>query len=289
MTQQVREQYIEINGCRLHYLEGGDPGAPPLLMVHGLTREAHSFDPVFEQLGERFRCLAVDVRGRGGSTWSAPETYHVPQYRDDMLALLDALGLERVEYLGTSMGGIIAMAIAAREPGRFLKVALNDIGPVIEQAGSARIQGHLDSIPERFASYEDALAYEIGRFPWLADRPREVVEAQYQHMIVREEDGSCRFHYDPAIRGGRAVAPMAAREQQERSWAGFRDLACPLLLIRGADSDLLSPGTVAEMRTAQPEMTVAEVPGVGHAPALSEPAARAALEAFFTSAKEERA
>ncbi len=288
MTRQIQDKYIEINGCRLHYLEGGALGAPPLFMVHGLTREAHSFDPVFDLLGERFRCLAVDVRGRGLSEWSAPETYNVPQYRDDMLALLDALGLESVDYLGTSMGGIIAMASAVKEPGRFLRVALNDIGPVIEKAGSARIQGHLDSIPEHFASYEDALAYEIGRFPWLADRPREVVDAQYRHMIVRGEDGSCRFHYDPGIRLGRAVAPMAAREQQDRSWAGFRALACPLLLIRGADTDLLSKDTVAEMQAAQPGMTVADVPGVGHAPSLSEPASRAALEAFFTPAQEER-
>ena len=114
-----------------------------------------------------------------------------------------------------------------------------------------------------------------------AELPRERVDAQYWHMIVRNEDGTCRFHWDPHIRRGRAATPEAQADQRERSWRGFRALACPLLLIRGAETDLLHPATVAEMRAAQPGLAVAEVPGVGHAPSLAEAASQAALDAFF--------
>ena len=281
MPQPIHDRFINLGGVNLHYLEGGRPEAPPLLMVHGLTREAHSFDPVFALLGRRFRCIAPDMRGRGRSDRTAPETYQVPQYAEDVLGLLDALRLQTVNYLGTSMGGLIGMAIAAREPGRFRRFALNDIGPDVAQGGSERIQQHLATVPERFASYAEAIAYETKRFPWLAQRTAAEVDAQYQHMIVREADGSCRFHYDVNIRLGRAATPAARQAQSERGWAGWRALSGPLLLIRGAETDLLDLETVAAMRAAQPGLTVAEVPGVGHAPALSEPAAQAALDAFF--------
>lgn len=281
MASPVLDQFLPVNGIQMHYLDAGASDAPALLMVHGLTREAHSFDPAIGLLGPHYRCLVPDMRGRGRSERGAPETYHIGQYVDDVLAFLDLLGLERVHYLGTSMGGLIAMSLAARDPGRFERLALNDIGPEVAQGGSERIQGHLSNIPERFASYEDALAYEINRFPWLAQRDREEVDAQYRHMIVREEDGSCRFHYDPRISLGRANTPAARQAQRELCWQGFRALDCPLLLIRGAETDLLSRETVAEMRAAQPALTVAEVPGVGHAPTLAEPAAQTALSAFF--------
>lgn len=277
----LRDAFVTINACRLHYLEGGVPDGPPLLMVHGLTREAHSFDPVFALLAARYRCLALDIRGRGQSDRSDPGQYSIVQYADDVLGFLDALGLGAVDYLGTSMGGLIAMTIADQAPQRFRRLALNDIGPDIAQAGTQRIQGHLASIPERFASYADAIAYETNRFPWLAQRPPAEVDAQYRHMIVRDADGTCRFHYDLNIRQGRAFEPEARRIQSERNWRGFRALACPLLLIRGDDTDLLAPETVAAMQQAQPTLAVAGVPGVGHAPALSEPEAQAALHAFF--------
>lgn len=281
MTQPMRDAFLTVGDVNLHYLDGGRPDGPPLLMVHGLTREAHAFDPVFPLLGERYRMLAVDVRGRGQSDRGAPETYTIPQYATDVLGFLDALGLGAVDYLGTSMGGLISMAIAAREPARFRRLALNDIGPDVARGGSTRISGHLEHMPERFASYDDAIAYETNRYPWLAQRTREQVDAQYRHMLVREEDGSCRFHYDPLIRLGRASTPEGMQAQSERNWTGFRALACPLLLIRGAETDLLAPETVTAMQDAQPELIVVNVPGVGHAPALSEPEAQAALLDFF--------
>jgi len=281
MTAPIRDEFLEIHGLRLHFLQGGRADGPPLLMVHGLTREAHAFDPVLAQLGGRYRCLALDVRGRGGSAWGAPEGYAITQYAADVQAFLDALGLGAVHYLGTSMGGLIAMTLAAQEPERFLSLALNDIGPEVATGGSGRIQTHLANVPASFDSYEAAIAYETNRYPWLATRPQEVVDAQYRHMLVREPDGRCRFHYDPHIRGGRAVTDAARQEQRERCWQGFQALACPLLLIRGAESDLLAMETVERMREAQPGLQVVQVPGVGHAPALVEPEAVAALDAFF--------
>ena len=281
MAIQTQDKYLDLHGLRHHYLDGGLPDAPPLLMVHGLTREAHSFDPVFNLLGDSYRCLALDVRGRGSSEYSTPDKYNIPQYTDDVLAFLDALGLESVAYLGTSMGGIISMALADKQPERISRLAINDIGPEVAESGSKRIQSHLSDHAMKFDTYEDAIAYETQRFPWLAGRSRQDVDTQYRHMIIKNADGSCRFHYDPKIKSGRAASPEARRVQEERSWRGFRRLDCPLLLIRGADTDLLSPETVAAMQDSQPQMIVAEVPGVGHAPALSEPESQAALSAFF--------
>ncbi len=281
MSKAIRDATVSVNGIALHYLEAGAAEAPPLLLVHGLTREAHSFDPVLAQLGGRYRCLAVDIRGRGGSDRAPAETYSIAQYTADVLALLDALALPQVAYLGTSMGGIIAMTLAAEAPQRFSRLALNDIGPEVAAEGGAKIQGHLERMPTDFETFDAALAYEVGRFPWLAHRPRTEVEAQYRHMLVRTDDGRWRFHYDPAIRHGRAVTDAARAAQAERNWRGFRALQCPLLLIRGAETDLLSEATVAQMAAAQPHLQIVNVPGVGHAPALTEPAAVAALDAFF--------
>jgi pimeloyl-ACP methyl ester carboxylesterase len=285
MSRPVSDAFVEVNGVRLHHLEGGRPDAPPLLMVPGLTREAHSFDPLFPLLEERHRLFALSLRGRGQSGRAAPETYTVLQYAADVRAWLEAMGLVAVHYLGTSLGGLTAMTLAAGEPQRFLSLALNDIGPEVAAGGSARVAKHLATVPQRFASYEDALAFEFSRYPWLAGRPRAQVDAQYRYMIVREADGGARFHYDIHVRDGRAFTPQGRADQAERCWQGLRALTCPLLLIRGALSDLLSEETVAAMQAAQPGLRRVDVPGVGHAPTLTEPEARAALAGFFTGAQ----
>jgi pimeloyl-ACP methyl ester carboxylesterase len=284
MSAEYADRFITLNGCRLHYQEWGAPDAPPLVMVHGLTQQSHSFDGLARHLAPRRRCIALDVRGRGESEWAPRETYNLVQYAKDVLALLDALGLDTVDYVGTSMGGLTAMALARKAAGRLRRVALNDIGPELGAAGLARIA---TSVEQRsagsFADVDDYIEHGmLPAFPFLASRPREVLREAARWNLRQQADGRWISRYDPAIQGGATADDAETKRARDAFlWQGFRALAGPLLLIHGADSDLLLPATVQAMHAAQPGLVVAEVPGVGHAPTLTEPEALAAADAFF--------
>ncbi|HEX9842977.1 MAG TPA: alpha/beta hydrolase [bacterium] len=282
MPDEYTDRFFAVNGCRLHVQDWGNAAVPPLLFVHGLTQQSHAFDGAARRLRGRFRCLALDVRGRGDSEWAAPESYTLAQYAQDVLALLDALGIAATDYVGTSMGGLTAMAIARKAPQRLRRVVLNDIGPELAEAGLQRIAASVGERSGSFASVDDFI--ERGLLPyfyWLAARPREQVRELARWGLREQPDGTWRVKYDPAVQGGAASDPETRRKAAAFLWAGFRAFAGPLLLIRGAESDLLARETVNAMQEAQPGLRVAEVPGVSHAPTLDEPEAAAALEAFF--------
>ena len=281
MSTPYSDEYHHLNGCKLHCMDWGNAGAPALLMVHGLTRQAHAFDRTAERLRERFHCLALDVRGRGESDWTEPETYHYDQYAADVLALLEAKGMTRVHYMGTSMGGHIGMHLAAENAGLFESFTLNDIGPETAAAGSERIQSQVASTPAAFKHLDDLVDREMERFPWLRSLPKARIEHDLQWQVRKNEDGSWRFHYDPEIIRGRLTDPEARKAGQEKMWAGFKALNCPILLVRGEETDLLDMSTVEAMQAAQPEMTLVQVPGIGHAPSLDEFPVIKALEIFY--------
>lgn len=275
------DEFLTLNGLRFHYQDWGNPSAPPLLMVHGLTRNGHAFDQVAERLREKFRCLAVDVRGRGQSDWGEPADYHNPQYVQDISALLRELGLERVHWLGTSMGGLIAMTLAAERPQLFESLVLNDIGPDLAKSGGKRIERFIAGLPQSFSSWEACIDFEAERYPWIRDFSKAELEEAYRWYVRQREDGSWVFHFDPRVLGGRASSVERFRQARENHWKGLKALRCPTLLVRGAESDLLARETVEEMRRVQPKMEFVEVPGVGHAPSLGEPEAAAALDEFY--------
>ncbi|MBI4084106.1 MAG: alpha/beta hydrolase [Candidatus Lambdaproteobacteria bacterium] len=280
-----RDEFLDLNGLRHHYLDWGRPAGtggevPTLVMVHGLTRQAHYFDDLAARLCGRFRCLALDVRGRGQSAWGPPESYSFAQYAADLGAFLEALGIARCHYIGSSMGGQIGMTFAAERPATFLSFTLNDIGPAQNAAGSSRIQERTASTPKALPSLDALLDRERSRLPQLAGKSRAELEAQYRWDVHHNPDGTVRYHYDPEIVRGRLVGP-GAEAARETMWRGFRALACPVLLLRGAETDLLGLETVAAMRQAQPAMTVVEVPGVGHAPEMGDPRVQAAFRAFY--------
>ncbi len=281
MEASPRDEYLTLNGCKMHYLDWGNAAAPPMLMVHGLTRQAHAFDGTAARLRERYYCRALDMRGRGESEWTTKETYNYDQYVEDVLAFCEARGLERVHYIGTSMGGHIGMHLASLGPELFQSFVLNDIGPELADAGASRIQQFVSATPASFPSFEACLEVEFDRFPWTRDLPREDLVASIRHHVRQNEDGSWSLKYDPDIIHGRLSDPEARKKGQEIMWKGFRALTCPILLVRGALSDLLDMSTVETMQTAQPGMEVVQVPGVGHAPSLNEPEVVAALEKFY--------
>lgn len=254
-----------------------------LLCMHGLTRNSADFAGIAEHLAPDYRLIVVDQRGRGLSEWDPDaDNYQPAVYVQDMFQLLDELGLEKVVLLGTSMGGLMSMIMASLRGERFLGVILNDIGPVIDPAGLARIKGYVGkSGPVRSWAEAVAQTREINgkEFPdydeddWL----------RFTRALYRENaQGVPVLAYDPAI-----AQPMAENEEAAvppNLWPAFAALAeLPCLVIRGALSDILAPGCVAEMRSRKPDLVVAEIPDRGHAPTLEEPACIAAIDDFLGS------
>jgi pimeloyl-ACP methyl ester carboxylesterase len=259
------------------------PAKLPVIAIHGLTRNSADFDaiaPLIARGGRRV--LALDVRGRGRSDRATdPMTYQPPVYAKDVLALLEQAGIERAVFMGTSMGGLITMAIAAMKTRVVAAAILNDIGPQVSPGGLARIaaySGQPVETPTWAAAADYARRINAVAFPHYSEADWDA----FARRTFREgTEGSPVLDYDPDIAvpiraaGAKALAPNL--------WPYFRRLARkrPTLLIRGATSDLLGADIAARMRKAAPDMRYAEVPGVGHAPMLDEAEAKAAIFDFL--------
>lgn len=250
---------------KMAYVEWGDPAnARVLVCVHGLTRCGRDFDYLAERLADRYRVVCPDVVGRGMSDWLRdPHHYAIPQYAQDMVALIARLDVEQVDWLGTSMGGIIGMALAAQPGAPIARLILNDVGPSIPAAALARIGEYLATPPD-FASPQEAEAY----IRVIAAPFGPLTDAQWrhltQHVIKAGPNGRFQLRYDPGIAVPYAVA---ARDGQDIDlWPLFDAIRCPTLVIRGANSDLLTRETVAAMHERGPRAESVEIPEVGHAP-----------------------
>ncbi len=263
------------------YAPEGTPRSCPVICLHGLTRNSADFETVAPRLAALGRRVIVpDMRGRGRSDWDPqPGRYRPDVYVQDVLSILDATHVDRAAFIGTSMGGIITMVAATVAPMRIAAAVLNDIGPILNPAGLARIAGYVGKSPsfESWDSITAAIRASQGvAFPDAGDTFWNI----FARRVARQlPDGRVAFAYDPAI------ADVFSRPQSDPPPSMlplFQALAArPVLSIRGALSDLLSPEGVAAMRAIKPDMDVAEVPGVGHAPTLEEPAAWRALERFL--------
>ena len=258
------------DGLSLHYTDEGT--GLPLLCLSGLTRDGRDFDYVAPHL-EQVRLIRMDYRGRGQSEWGDHSQYTVPVEARDALELLDHLGLESAAVLGTSRGGLIAMLLAATAKQRLTGVALNDIGPEIAPAGLAVIEAYLGRNPA-FGTLEEAAV----AFSTLLTQFEGVPMTRWRAEVgkfFRETPDGLEIVYDPRLRD--AVLGDGAQPAADM-WPLFDALkGLPLCAIRGANSDLLTPGTFAEMRRRRPDMIAVEVPGRGHIPYLDEPEALDAL------------
>lgn len=274
--------YTSRDGLQLYArdYQHADPRAT-ILCLHGLTRNSADFAELCETFNDEFRLIAVDQRGRGQSAYDPkPENYNPLVYSRDMFDLLDGLGIAQVIVIGTSMGGVISMVMGSMDSTRFRAVVLNDIGPVIDPAGLARIRAYVGKL-EPVNTWADAEAQVAATnaiaFPdYTAVQWREFARKLYR------EDASGRpvVAHDPAIAGSlrdRAEAPAVPD-----LWPAFEVLHdLPILVVRGETSDILAPGCVAEMRRRRPDLEAVEIPGRGHAPMLDEPAAVTALKGFL--------
>ncbi len=255
-------------GVRIGIVERGDSAAArTVVCVHGLTRNARDFDALAEALAARgARVLAVDVPGRGRSSWLADKsTYTVPTYAAELARLLELLGLEAVDWVGTSMGGLIGMALAAAPRSRIRRLVLNDVGPFVPKAALEVIRGYVGQDP-LFASLEEAEAY-LRRIHASFGR---LSDAQWRHLAehsVRSTPEGLRLHYDPGIRVPYEGQPAADIEL----WPLWESIEAPTLVLRGALSTLLLEETARAMLRRGPECEILTLPGCGHAPALLDP------------------
>jgi pimeloyl-ACP methyl ester carboxylesterase len=251
---------------RIAYLEWGDPrNRDVLVCVHGLTRTARDFDDLARALSGQFRVVCPDVAGRGDSDLLAdPMLYGVPQYVADMVTLIARLDVETLSWVGTSMGGLIGMALAAQTSTPVKRLVLNDVGPVVSLEALKRIGSYVGLAPV-FPSVEKAEEYL--RVVCAPIGPH--TDAQWRFLteiwVRQSDDGSWRAHYDPRIAEPfRATIP----EKDLELWPLYDAIRCPTLVIRGAVSDLLSRKTTEEMAVRGPKARVVEIPGVGHWPTL---------------------
>ncbi len=259
-----------------------DAEGPPLLLMHGLTRNSADFEALAGHLAGKYKLIVPDQRGRGRSDHDPdPQNYTPAVYVADMFALIDGLGLGRMGLIGTSMGGLMAMMMAAMAPARFDSLILNDIGPAVEAAGLDRIQSYVGAIAP-FASWQQAADHcrtvHGNSFPgytaqdWLAFA---------RHVCQERSDGTIGFAYDPAISDGLSGSEQTVVPPD--LWSVWDQLsALPALVIRGAFSDILSAATVAEMRRRHPaNFSAVEIADRGHTPMLDEPEALVAIDRFY--------
>ena len=252
---------------RVAYVEWGDADNPRVLLcAHGLARVGRDFDDLARRLCDRYRVVCPDIVGRGRSAWLAdPAHYQVPQYVSDMVALIARLDVESVHWVGTSMGGLIGMALASLPGSPVSALVLNDVGPVIKGAAVARIAEYLGQAPV-FPDFAAAEAYVRA----VSAPFRLGSDAQWHRLTetsLREVEGGFTLHYDPAI----AIAlAQGAPAGDIDIWPVYDAIACPTLAVRGAESDLLDRPTHAAMATRGPRARLAEIPGVGHAPMFTD-------------------
>lgn len=270
--------WTSLDGLKLHYRDyAGDASRPPILCIAGLTRNARDFEGLAARYAGRWRVICAELRGRGESEYARdPESYVPTTYVGDLVALIEQAGLSRFVAVGTSLGGLLTMALAAIAPERIAGAVLNDVGPVIEPEGLGRIRSYVGqgrSFPTWMHAARAAQETLRHTFPdldvtgWLRHAKRTMTVGGNGRIV---------FDYDmkiaePFNRPGTEAPPDL--------WPAFETLARgPLLVVRGEMSDILSEGTMQEMRARAPEIEVVTVPRVGHAPTLEEPVAAEAID-----------
>ncbi len=275
--------WTSADGLSLYYRDYAGPegySGPPVLCLHGLTRNSRDFASLADHISQSRRVIVPEMRGRGQSDY-APDssTYNPLQYVADVERLLTELGVEKFISIGTSMGGLMTMLMAQAKPDRIVAVVMNDIGPEVDPAGIERIAGYVGqgkSYPTWVHAARSMCEVHSAAFP---DYDLDQWLEMAKRTLVVSQNGRVSFDYDMAIaepfkEPGNAAPPNL--------WLAFEALGgVPMALVRGELSDLLSPETVSQMSARNPNLTQVVVPRVGHAPTLDEPEARAAIDALL--------
>lgn len=281
VAHRFASHYLRLLGREIHYTDWGAPDAPVVIAWHGLARTGRDMDEIAHALSTRhgFRVICPDTIGRGLSQWSPvpDQEYTLDFYARLGVALMDALALPTVRWVGTSMGGAVGIAVAGGTQGdRITRLVLNDSGPELAAAAVARIRAYAGQ-PPAFATLGELEAFYrsvYAPFGYLSDREwTKLAETSMRRL----PDGRVTPHYDPAI-----VRQFERQPDDYLLWSAWDRIACPVLCLRGATSDLLLPPVCDAMRDRGPRAEVLEVAGCGHAPALNVPEQLDPVAAFLS-------
>ncbi len=278
MNQFTDGYWTSRDGLQLHYRDyAGRADRPPVLCLPGLTRNARDFEELAERLAGEWRVICVELRGRGDSAYAKDSaTYNPLQYLEDLGELFAQAGLEQVIAVGTSLGGLLTMLLAATTPERLAGALLNDIGPEVDPTGIERIRGYVGQARNFPTWMHAARALAESQGPTFPEATITDWLAMAKRCMVVGSNGRIHFDYDMKIAEPFAQADGASNVDM---WPAFKALAGrPVTLLRGALSDVLSPAVFKKMAKPLPEAQAVTVPGVGHAPTLAEPAALAAID-----------
>ena len=265
------------------YKEWGDPKNPAVLLcVHGVTRVSDDFDALAAVMSDRYRVICPDVVGRGRSSWlTNPQAYQLPQYVSDMVTLIARLDVTQVDWFGTSMGGLIGMGVAALKGNPIRKMMLNDIGPTINFAALMRIAQYMGK-EVRFSTFEAGVDYIRTIAAPFGPHSDEQWNKLAGDVLRQQKDGQWSRHYDPAIAQAFSTFTEENAAQSEAAlWAIYDAIQCPVLLVRGSESDLLSRETADLMTQRGPRAALTELAGIGHAPTFMQPEQIALARDFF--------
>ena len=265
------------------YKEWGDPKNPAVLLcVHGVTRVSDDFDSLAAVMSDRYRVICPDVVGRGRSSWLAnPLGYQLPQYVSDMVTLIARLDVAQVDWFGTSMGGLIGMGVAALKDNPIRKMLLNDIGPTINYAALMRIAEYMGK-EVRFPTFEAGVDYIRTIAAPFGPHSDEQWHKLAGDVLRQQKDGQWIRHYDPALAlAFSSFTEESAAQSEAALWAIYDAIQCPVLLVRGSESDLLSRETADLMTQRGPRAALTELAGIGHAPTFMQPEQIALARDFF--------
>jgi pimeloyl-ACP methyl ester carboxylesterase len=271
----LRDGTVSANGLTFHYVESGDPAGRPIVLLHGITGHARTWDRLAPDLGHAFRVIALDQRGHGDSHPTADGDYSTAAMAGDLGAVADALGLGTFTLLGLSMGGRVAIAFAGTHPARVDRLVIVDIGPDIHLPGLSRVRSMMAGAAERIESVDQAIEY-IRRA-----NPR-YDEAELRHRVThglkRLPDGALAWKYDRALR---EMMRSGGRREEMDLWGPLGRITCATLVVRGAESDILSPEIAKRMMDTLREGRLVEIPEAGHTVPGDQPAAFASAVRSF--------
>ena len=287
MTQAQIKTVQCMSPAGLHqmaYKEWGDPANPAVLVcVHGVTRVSDDFDKLAAALCDRYRVICPDVVGRGRSSWLAnPQFYQLPQYVSDMVTLIARLDVPQIDWFGTSMGALIGLGLAALKGSPVRRMVMNDVGPTLNFSALARIGAYMEQ-EASFASFEEGVNFIRTISAPFGPHNDEEWNKLARDVLREAPDGSWKRHYDPALsQAFKSMTAESAAQGEAALWAAYDAIRCPVLLVRGSESDLLTRETATQMTQRGPRAELAELAGIGHAPTFMHDDQIALARGFLT-------
>jgi len=254
------DKTIDAPGLRLHYLDWGNEGAPPMLLLHGFSGHAHTWDTFARAMSDRFRVLALDQRGHGDSGWAKDGAYAVDDHAADIAAFHDRLALGPIVLIGLSMGGRNAIKYTSRHPDRVDRLVIVDIGPDIAPLGAERVRRTAAEAPEEFTDVDGAMAYLRQQAIFFTAASEAALRHRVEHGLKKLPSGRYTWKYDKALRDQRRAGTVP----QIDLWPAVRQIKAPTLIVRGSESDVFSPETAKRMHELIPQSRLVEIPGAGH-------------------------